>query len=184
MVDVSGNWYHGRTAKSTVFDERFTGKGADQEGPGFYFTKNYDVAFGYASPGGVIITAKLSPRKLVPLNKPPKRKEILEVISKSSALTERLNDWNEDPRLALKEAVDVYADRDSAKDAFESVWFDFFPNHPADYLRAMVSLGYDGNLAEHSSENIVIYNPRVIEVLDVENVGPTASLLRTLSSLI
>lgn len=42
--------YHGTTHVFDSFDPKFTGKGNDQYGSGFYFTSSYDNALGYTSP--------------------------------------------------------------------------------------------------------------------------------------
>lgn len=164
-------WYHGRTVKNKEFNTAHTGKGKDQDGPGFYFTKNKDLARGYAYPSGIVITANLSPRKLVPHNKQVKRSEVKALLNKAPDLSYVLENWDEDPKVAISKAISAISEKDS-KDAFETIWFDFYRDHPAEYLKQIVALGYDGQLATVSSEIMVVFNPKIIEVLNVEDYTP------------
>lgn len=183
---MDGVWYHGRSVKSTTFDLKYVGKGHDQEGPGFYFSRNKELAEGYAAPNGIIMTVALHPRKLLPIDRQVKRDTLEKLIRMSPILEESLENWGESPKPAMKAALDAYSSIESAKSACESICVDFYSKHEAEYLKALVSLGFDGSLAEVTKANIVIYNPDVIEVLEVEDYKPdaTANVIAALKRLI
>jgi hypothetical protein len=162
-------WYHGRTVKSAEFKEEFTGKGTDQEGPGFYFTDDPIQAAGYAYPDGVIITAKLKLRKELP--EKAKTSDIKFLLENSPNYEYNLSNWHEDPKKAASIALKAMLDQD---DVYQQVWVDFYRYDPEDYLKNLVKLGYDGHSAlwikRHGTgdvEHMVVYNPKAIEVLEV-----------------
>lgn len=56
--------YHGTKSKFESFSPEYLGKGIDQYGSGYYFATSKNVADGYASPSGYVITA------IININKP------------------------------------------------------------------------------------------------------------------
>lgn len=161
-------WYHGRSVKNREFDLNHVGKGHDVEGPGFYFSRKKEDAERYMGTDGILMTVRLHPKKLVPLDKKPKQAELLKMIKAAPDFEDTLQGWDESPAKALSIVLGIFLKK-NAKDAFESIWYDFYRYEPALYLKNMVNLvGYDGNLAERTGDHIVIYDPDVIEVVSVE----------------
>ncbi len=161
-------WYHGRTVKDTKFDVKYTGKGNDQEGPGFYFTTLKEEAARYTDHGGIIISVELNPRKLV--SGKPNKAELTKLIKMAPDYKMTLTDWGEDPYDAFETVINGMMDNDTKYDAFQSVWYDFYRYEPADYLRNVVKLGYDGHKGVTLKYAIVIYNPKAIKVIDHEDI--------------
>jgi hypothetical protein len=171
--EIPTEWYHGTPSPITSFSDEFVGNGIDQEGPGIYLTSNYEDAVGYArkseSGTGVVYQLELNFRKLVPLNKKAIRKEIIQMIDWAPELETFLSNWDENPKKAKLIALNSILNSKNAHDSFQSVWFDFYKNSPIDYVRNMVSLGYDGVMVPRSfmnTKHIIVYNPRIIKVVD------------------
>lgn len=163
-------WYHGRTVDSEVFDLKYVGReeAKDQEGVGFYFTKNKKDALGYAGSNGVVLTVELKPRKLVSLSQPAKESDVDFLIDHAPDLEVTLSNWDENPTVARRAAKKAMMRPLKAKDTFESIWFDFYKNEPKLFLEKMISLGYDGHQAARTDEHLIIYNPKAIKVIKKE----------------
>jgi len=162
VVGESSIWFHGRTSDSTEFKEEFTGKGHDAEGPGFYFTSSEDDAYKYASPSGIIIQAEVAIRKLTP--KKAKKSDITTLIKNAPDLEDTLTNWDENPVKAMQLAIGLALKDDTP---YLQVWIDFYRNEPAEYLKQMVKLGYDGHEVEKSNgvKHLVVYNPKTIKIV-------------------
>ena len=176
--DVSGIWYHGRKAASEEFDPQHVGKGNDQEGPGFYLSRDAEDALRYAGPGGRFLEVEVTTRKLASNKNKAKRADIQALIERCPDLPDRLTDWDMDPDKALEKAVDAtLKSNDTEKDAFQQVWIDFFRYQPAAYLEALIAMGYDGHLASRpETPHLIMYNPNKINVVKtVETVVQTKS---------
>ncbi len=160
-------WYHGRSVDSEKFDLDHVGKeeAKDQEGPGFYFTADKKEAARYAYPAGVILTVKLTPRKLVSNTEPAPLQDVKHLIGKAPDKEATLTNWDENSAKALKIATKAMI-ADTAKQTFENIWFDFYRYEPRKYLDTLIHLGYDGHYAERQSQHIIIYNPNVIKILN------------------
>lgn len=165
MVEAPEVWYHGRTTQSTAFDLERTGQGNDQEGPGFYFTSDLADARGYAWPDGIVITAELTPRRLVST---ASRAHITDLIKAAPELEMKLADWDENPDAAMRAAVASCVEDEYP---YQQVWVSFYRYNPAEYLREMVKLGFDGHEATWLTSGVrhmIVYNPACIKVLSME----------------
>jgi len=162
-------WFHGRTVDSEVFDLKYVGRdeAKDQEGIGFYFTKDKDDASGYAAPNGVVLTVELKPRKLVSLSQPAKGSDVDFLIDHAPDLEGTLSNWDENPTVAKRAAKKAMM-APTAKETFESIWFDFYKTEPKLFLEKMISLGYDGHRAARTEQHIIMYNPKAIKVIKKE----------------
>jgi len=164
-------WYHGRNVKSTDFSYQYVGKGNDQEGAGFYFTKDKEFALGYAEANGIVMTVKLTPRKLIDPKKPAKPKDIKFMILNAPDHLDSLSNFAEHPREALIMAMNAYATSyDDASDAMQTIENDFYKGHAPEFLINLVRLGYDGHIVhERVYTHFVCYNPKIIEIVQVED---------------
>lgn len=164
-------WYHGREVNSDLFDLIHVGtRGSNQEGVGFYFTNCKNDAIRYTENNGVVLTVKLHPRKLVSINRPANLNHVLLLINAAPDLEFSLSDWGENLNSAKRKALERMVG-ENAKDTFENVWWHFYKNDSALFLKNMVSLGYDGHFAEADNQatHIIIYNTKIIEVLEKES---------------
>ena len=60
---------------------------------------------------------------------------------------------------------------DSAKDAYQTVWADFYRYNPKEYLKTLIQF-YDGHLKEWSGVNhLIVYRPSIIHVIKKLNVN-------------
>jgi hypothetical protein len=170
IISQADVWYHGRTVDSEVFDLKYVGReeAKDQEGVGFYFTKNKKDASGYAAPNGVVLTVELKPRKLVSLSQPAKGSDVDFLIDHAPDLEGTLSNWDENPTRAKREAKKAMM-APTAKETFENIWYDFYKYAPKLFLEKMISLGYDGHQASRTDEHIIIYNPKAIKVIKKEH---------------
>lgn len=167
--------YHGRTVDSAAFDLRHVGgeNANDQDGPGFYFTDDPEEAWGYAYPHGVLLRARLVPRKLVPHTGRPKQAEVARILRGSPCLSDVLMDWDESPTRAFHQLLSVTMRNESPFAAFLAAWYDGYHRcgEDAAYLRNMAALGYDGAISPtdwRGRLHVVMFDPS--RIVDVEIV--------------
>lgn len=185
-------WFHGRTARTRTFDYRYVGGEAahDQEGPGFYFTTDPEEARRYAHPSGVVLSAELTVPKWVPTTgRAPTPATIERLMRASPCYREVLEDWDEHPVRAHQQALRAFANTgEPPHEMFQRVWADFYLRcgRSADYLRALVKLGYGGVIVAHPAgpyvaarQHAVVFGPEFIRDVRVEEdrgSGPVAGL--------
>jgi len=168
--------YHGSPKEIKNFSDEFVGanEATDQEGPGIYFTTSYDDARGY---GEYVHVVRLSPRKLVDesSHEDISQEEIIKLIKMSSDWESHAQNWAEDPETGVLAAYNSLMEfSDNEKDLFQQIWYDFFRYNPQEFVRGMVQLGYDGQIInkEEGRKHIIIYNPNVIQLQDIEKDKP------------
>jgi len=160
VADKSETWYHGRTVSTTKFDYAWTGKGKDQEGPGFYFSSSREDAASYAYPSGIIIEAKLNIKKLLP--KKAKQSDIETLVKNAPDLEYKLANWDENASKALKMSIGAMM---ADNQPYLQTWADFYMQDGADYLKGLVRLGYSGHEANRDGvTHVIVYDPSVIEI--------------------
>lgn len=167
-------FYHGSAGRIDRFDYQFIGQGHDQEGPGFYFSSDEEDAAAYArkdGAGGVLHSVELELRKAVPASGRISKAEIKQLILSAPNLDDTLTNWDENKDRAIKSVVaSIMKFSKNPQDAFQTVWYDFYRNNPADYLREMVALGYDGAYIKKTNTigcwHCVVFNPRAIRIVD------------------
>lgn len=163
-------WFQGRTTHDTKLDPSYVGQGTDQEGPGWYFTDHAEDASRYAAPNGSVLMGHLNIRKLASSEKPADRKTIAALLERAPDLEHTLTNWDENPKRALKAAIDsILKYNPLEKDAFQQVWIDFYKTEPIEYLDALVALGYDGHVPTGSwgaQHHFVLYNAKAFRLED------------------
>lgn len=166
--------YHGSLGKIEKFDvsKLGSGRGHDQDGPGFYFTDDVTDARRYASPNGFVHTATVTLRKAVPDKGKAKSAEVLQLINAAPDLADTLTNWDENPAAAKRNALAAMLNQENPQQTFQSVWYDFYKGHEADYVRNMVKLGYDGLLVDRARNggtlHVVVFNPDVVKFTDTK----------------
>lgn len=171
-------WWHGSSNSFELFGYEHlatgrgtgtSGKGYDQEGPGFYFTSDESDARHYFSSGGQLLKAQLKLEKLVPLHGKPKKKEIEWLMRRSPVLDDALTDWDENPQRAFQDALKAVLNRPNPHDAFQTVWYDIYRGDSVSYLQNISQL-YDG-VTVPKADNIrhaIVFSPKNIIILDIE----------------
>lgn len=163
--------YHGTPNEFEFFDAGKLGQGADQYGPGFYFTDDYDTAAGYADGDGrygkpqqrgVVFECTLTIRKPIPGDKKLDRRIAEKLLLAAEGVSTRqeletkfeedpdsywdspLSNWYEDPLTsfdALLESVMAY---DNAQQSMQTIWYDGYGANNKRYMEEAVKAGYDG----------------------------------------
>lgn len=157
--------YHGTNHINNPFQYAYAGLGNCQEGPGFYLTNTENVAKGY---GKYILVVEAKYRKIVPQVGKPNTNQLTSLIKKAPDLKITLEDYDEDPRVALNQAIKIYTTYyKNPSDAFQNVWAGFYRDHPGQYLRNMVDMGYDGAIAKFNNGIIhfIAFDPRKLKVI-------------------
>ena len=164
--------YHGSKHKFDSFTDEFVGgkEATDQEGPGIYFTTSEEDARGY---GEFMYKVMLSPRKL--LDKSPNYQKygptLMKLIKMAPDWKDSAQNWDENYNRGVIEAAKSFIDyNDNEKDCFLQVWIDFYRDHPFDYVKNMVKLGFDGIIVNAYGRNedvkhIIVYNPSIIKTI-------------------
>jgi hypothetical protein len=162
--------YHGSPHEISRFTDDFVGEGVDQEGPGIYFTTNEEDAYGYArkGDGGRVYKVILQMNKVIKEKGRVKESEIDSMIKWCEGYEEKLMDWGSEN---LEENMRLFKGslrrENTPKDVFLSIWYNLYRYKPVDYVRNMVSLGYDGLIVQKefmNTKHIIVYNPKVIRV--------------------
>lgn len=158
-------WYRGQASPDHKLDYQFVGKGHDQEGPGFYFSDSKEDAERY---GKALLSGHVRVRKLASGTNPANPETIRQLILMAPDSHNTLLDWAEDPQKGLQIAMDAAIQQGSEKDSFQQVWYDFYLHEPAQYLKNLVQLGYDGHLATWTKgvQHLILYNPEAFHETD------------------
>jgi 2'-5' RNA ligase len=171
-------YYQGRDTKNPNFSYDYVGKGFDQEGAGFYFTKTKKKAETYAGKTGIVLTCKLNYKKLLS-NKQGSRcsvKQIEFMLKNSPRFEDIIYDFGETKYSALKSAINNYLEyTNSQVDCMTTIENDFYRGYAGAYLTNLVKLGFDGHFAEKTDDDFIVYNPSIIEVIKIENVNEIIS---------
>jgi len=172
--------YHGTKDKIDKF--KFTNKSdaRNQEGPGVYFTINYDGAKGYAGDGGYVYTVELTPKRLLrnvaldKLDKNQLRDEVIKLIKMApnwKSIAMNYGDTEED---GLDGMLYQYIETSKSKRrVFLFIYEDLYKNNPDIYIKNMIKLGYDGAYLKSKdglNDNYAIYNSSVIKLVKTEQV--------------
>lgn len=182
-------WFHGRKARTCVFDLGFVGGASanDQEGPGFYFTTDMQEARSYAYPEGVVLTAELTPGRWLP-DRLASKGEVERLMRASPCYREALEDWDEVPARAHAYALrGMMGPGHDTRTAFLNVWADFYHRcgEDAAYLRELVRLGYGGVVIPQpdtqfrapNRQHAVMFDPSAIQnvrVVEDRGTGPVS----------
>jgi len=168
--------YHGSTQSINKFVDDFVGgnEATDQEGPGIYFTTEYDDARGY---GEYVYTVKLRGNFLISTGDPISlSRELIMNLAKMA------NDWEsdaqnfaEDPEVGIENLVDsAFEYNNDEKGVLQQIWIELYRYEPIEFVRNCVSLGIDGivvdryNEGNNNGKHIIIYNPNAINFVEVE----------------
>lgn len=176
--------YHGSPTEIQTFTDEFVGgeEATDQEGPGIYFTTNHKEAIGYAE-GGYVYTVRLTPRRLFDESKASniKRALIDKLVFLSSDWESTGSDWSENPRVGIKMLIDsAYEYNDTEKDLIQQIWIEAYRYDGVNFVRNCAKLGIDGLIVNreagimfdrNNDKHIIVYNPNIIEVKNVEKSG-------------
>lgn len=166
---LSGYYYHGTQNPISQFSDEFVGRGNDEYGPGIYFTSNPITARGYCekSPTGMVYECELTIRK--ELSKSQKiNKSVLLKLIQNTPDDEAYTNWDENQNRAIRTALDSYMNEDSMYDALMSVWYDWYNNHPTQFVRALTHLGYDAYTYKFDNGEVfvILYNVASIKVVN------------------
>lgn len=159
--------YHGRPSLSPYFHRRFTGQGNDQEGPGFYFTPEWEDAWRYTAGTGCVITAKLAVREWVPTHLdclPRKAFEFMWGNSPDDARMDLIEDWCGEAtraRDALRDIVGI-------GQQLQQIWYDLYKPRNSDAFLRNLSAFYQGiEIRKNDYVHYCIFDPDVIEVQEI-----------------
>lgn len=170
-------WYHGRTIDNDVFSYDYVGgeNSYDQEGPGFYFTSDFNNAKRYAENKGVVLKCKINYKTLIikgpTSNTKVNKKIVADLILKSPNKDDVLTNFDEDPRKALVQAINSYVRYGLAHDAYQTIANDFYKYNSKEYLQ-VISKYYDAQLTKLEGStygdiyHLIVYKPDIIQVVE------------------
>lgn len=170
-------WFHGRTVDNDSFSYDYVGgeNAFDQEGPGFYFTNDFNNAKRYAENKGVILKCKINYKKLIikspTSNTKTNKKIVIDLILNSPRKDDILTNFDEDPKKALIQAVNTYSYYEYAYDAYQTIANDFYKHSSKQYL-LIISKYYDAQLTKLDGTSygdiyhLIVYKPDIIQVIE------------------
>ena len=168
--------YHGSPKEINKFVDDFVGanEATDQEGPGIYFTTEFDDAAGY---GKYVYSVRLRGKYLVSTGDPNGINKTL--VMKLAKMAEdwkmEAQNYHENPNRGIIELVNgAYEYNEDEKGVLQQIWINLYRYRPVEFVRNCVKLGIDGIIvdryanAENGGKHIIIYNPNTIEYLEME----------------
>ena len=176
--EISGDIkaYHGTTHKLNNFSDEFVGgaEANDQEGPGIYFTTEYNEAVKYAGGNGFVYEVNLKPKKLVSDKMNNDLSYLTNTIIKLIKMAPNWKNVAKSFDEGLEDMVAKYVHRtQSEKEAFVGLYNDVYKGNAVYYLRNMTKLGYDGVYlpTRDGGAHVVIYDPSLIKVLGTKQIN-------------
>ena len=169
-------WYHGRAIDNDKFSLDYVGSqlAYDQEGPGFYFTDNFENAKRYSYPNGIVLTCNVYYNKILIKDKTKVNKNIvIDLIKNSPVRDDMLTNFDENPKIAFVKAVNSYVTYKLATESYQTIAHDFYKYNSKEYL-IEISKYYDGqkvlNLRSIGLDtditHLIVYRPDIIKVLE------------------
>lgn len=162
-------WYHGDSIKRTTFQgqkmdrDRGAQSGGNENGPGIYWTSEYEEAQGY---GKVVhhATMKVSKARLLTDKTKATVKNVTALINACDPTRrdDALTNWAETTREAFHLAVQAYVNISTFADAAVSIYHDIFGYDADAWAKAMVAIGFDA-YQPSKRPHFVVYNPAVIQ---------------------
>lgn len=173
--------YHG--SKDIIDRFKFVSKDKanNQEGPGMYFTINYEDAKSYAGDDGYIYTVEFTPNRLLTdtptntLDKKVLRSNVLKLIKMNPNWKRVAMNYGDDLDEGLDGMLFKYIDMSkNERLVYISIYEDLYYNEPELFVKGMVKLGYDGaHLSSKygDSDNYAVYNKSKIKIVNKEKVS-------------
>ena len=166
---TSDIWYNGSSRPRLTWDLSSVGKetATDQEGPGLYFTTSLEEARGYGDYISFVNLNISKNRWLVKREDAVNPSDIKQLILKAPDYLDTLTDWDENPNIALRNAVQSITQYSSGVlDAYQQVWHDFYRYHPQEYLKNIKK--YDAGLVKRvNSNHAIVFHPEVIQTIKI-----------------
>jgi hypothetical protein len=78
-------------------------------------------------------------------------------------------DWgSEDLKTNYNLFIKSLKNEENPLEVFQSIWYSLYRYQPIDFVRNMVTLGYDGFIVKRGFMNVshaIVYNPKIIRVM-------------------
>jgi hypothetical protein len=172
--------YHGSGDIINKFKFVSKDKANNQEGPGMYFTINYDDAKKYAGDNGYVYTVEFTPNRLLtdkPINTVDKkelRSNVLKLIKMSPNWKRVAMNYGDDLEEGLDGMLYKYIDLSRTERlVYISIYEDLYINEPELFVKGMVKLGYDGahlSSKDGSRDNYAVYNKSKLKITNKEQI--------------
>jgi len=178
-------WYHGgpRISSGSVmsWDRDRSKSDLNAEGPGMYFTTDFDEAAGYTHghANGTIYKAKMAASfHLLPKKRPSLATlEALYELASPESQEVFLSNWSIEypaPKAEVRKALTPYTHQDSLHDALVTLYHDLFRYDAEEYVGAMQSLGFDGVAIGKGTTggsrkrlHLIVWNPGAMHLEEV-----------------
>lgn len=163
--------YNGSERIRKVWDLTTIGGGADENGPGLYFTNDKKDAARY---GEYVHKCEVDIKRCIRPGAHPRKSPLRKILQKCPVLREKLDDWGEDPAVAFEEALNAMYNRTDYYDCLQQVWYDFFRDNEELWAGLVVSIaGFDCYLVDPSKrggvQHVVVFNPATIRTLSISH---------------
>lgn len=170
MGMVAMAWYRGDSVLRTSFpsdwkwDRDRTTRSLNEEGPGIYFTSDYEQAASY---GPRVVETDLPKRFRVMPMKPPTLKALREIYAQAEPEDREvfLSNWGESVK--RDDVLRKYARQNTLHDALVSLYSDLFRHDAERWIMAVRSLGFDGVIVEKSygKKHLIVWDPNKLSTL-------------------
>ena len=170
--------YHGTNNKIGKFVNDFIGgqQAADANGPGIYFSDNKSDSEHY---GKIVYKVRINSNKFITdkNKKGISPSKAIKLIKLSDDWEMNAQDWDENPNKGLNTFIkEAFLNNDNSKEILLEIWASFYRYEPINFAKNCTSIGINRiNVTNNwggggSSEHYIIYNPEIIEMIDVEGL--------------
>lgn len=164
-------WYHGDPSKRTSFAsqkmdrDRQNERGGNENGPGIYWTSEYDEAESYGKVIHHAMMKVLKARLLTDTTKatPQNVAKLISLCDKAKR-DDALQNWAETTEEALPLAIRAYVGMRTFADAAVAIYHDIFGYEADPWAKAMVETGFDA-YQPSKRPHFIVYNPAVIQLV-------------------
>lgn len=170
--------FHGSNTKFDKFDVNTLGTGNDEDGPGFYFFKDFDNAKNY---GTYVYECRLDLNKVISQTNPPNMdhlKILLQNVDNEDLETIVSNyGYEEVNEFSVEDVANIIGDSASDElDAFLEVWIQGYvrnKNHiktETDYCNLLSKLGYGGYAKDKNGIRYIVVNVNNIDIVKIHQI--------------
>lgn len=153
--------FHGGKSKITEFKLEHIEESED-EFPGIMFFSKENVA---RKEGPYVTEAQIKMSRTVSPQSPPKRDDIVYMVTSAPQKDESLRKYDDNLREAYFKAIDYIMKGHNAKECFHRVCTEFYKEHNKEFVENMVKCNYDGAIIGGKDPYYIVFNPKTIQII-------------------
>lgn len=154
--------FHGSKNKIEEFSID-NASGSEDEFSGIFFSSKENTA---RKKGPYVTKVQLDMNRTVSTQSPPRRTDIVFMVTHAPNKDESLKKYGENPREAYFKATDFIYKGKNARECFHRVYTEFYKDNIKEFVNNMMKCEYDGMKVERSDEShYIVFNPKTITIV-------------------